>query len=113
MSRALLVLVALAAFPLRAAGEFKVHGFALPPGSVRVDEDRFRLPSQWEDAIKHFKSVYPPAKFPRRSLRNQAGLRAVHIANPAAADWDGANLYETRENKGEVRVFVLAHRKEK
>jgi hypothetical protein len=88
------------------AGGFKARGFFLPDGAVKVDEDRFRLPQAWDDALKWYRSTYPPAKFPRRGLRNQSGVRALHIANTTAGEWQGANIYEM--SGGEVRVYILA-----
>jgi hypothetical protein len=92
--------------PAFASGEFKSHGFMLPGGSVKVDNDRFRLPQSWEEALKFYKAAYPPQKYPRRALHSQSGVRALHIDNPHPAEdeWQGVNLYE---NKGEVRAFVL------
>lgn len=90
-----------------AAGEFKARGFTLPGGSVKVDDDRYRLSAAWDDARRFFRSVYPPARFPRRPLPNQAGIRAEHIENPGGGDWEGANIYE---KQGEVRVFILARK---
>ena len=89
----------------RAAGGFKARGFFLPDGAVKVDEDRYRLPQPWEEAVRWYRATYPPAKFPRHTLRNQAGVRAMHIVNSAPGEWEGANLYETP--RGEVRVFVM------
>ena len=100
-----LLVTALLAWPAHAAGGFKARGFFLPDGAVKVDEDRYRLPQPWDDAVKFYKSTYPPAKFPRRTLRNQSGVRAMHIDNSAKGEWEGANLYETP--RGEVRVFVM------
>jgi hypothetical protein len=91
---------------LLAAGGFKARGFSLPDGAVKVDEDRYRLPQTWEDSVRWYRSVYPPAKYPRSTLRNNGGIRAIHIENrTASSEWEGANVYETP--KGEVRVFVL------
>jgi hypothetical protein len=87
------------------AGGFKARDFFLPDGAVKVDEDRYRLPQPWDEAVKWYRATYPPAKFPRHTLRNQAGVRAMHIVNGAAGEWEGANLYETP--RGEVRVFVM------
>jgi hypothetical protein len=88
-----------------AAGGFKARGFFLPDGAVKVDEDRYRLPQPWEEAVRWYRATYPPAKFPRHTLRNQAGVRAMHIVNNTPGEWEGANLYETP--RGEVRVFVM------
>ena len=98
------VLAALLALSARATGEFRAHGFVLPAGSVKVDEDRYRLSAAWDDARRFYRSVYPTAKFPRTVLANLAGVRAEHIENPAGGEWDGANIYE---KQGEVRVYVL------
>ena len=109
--RSLLLALALLAplGPARAAGEFRARGFLLPPGSVKVDEDRYRLPLAWDEAQRFFRNNYPLAKFPRRTLPNQNGVRAVHLGNPKPGeDWEGANIYEA--GRGEVRVFVLATR---
>ncbi|GAC1346188.1 MAG: hypothetical protein NVSMB23_23400 [Myxococcales bacterium] len=111
-ARAISCALSLCLLPARASasGEFKSHGFMLPGGSVKIDEDRFRLPQSWEESIKFYKTVFPPQKYPRRSLHSQSGVRAVHIDNPHPAEdeWQGVNLYE---NKGEVRVFVLNPRR--
>jgi hypothetical protein len=93
--------------PAQAAGEFKARGFTLPTGSVKVDEDRFRMPLAWDEMQRFLRNTYPPARYPRRALPNQNGVRAVHIVNPKQGEeWEGANVYEA--GKGEVRVYVLA-----
>jgi hypothetical protein len=108
MRRALLfAALALLSLPARAAGEFKAHGFTLPAGSVKVDEDRYRLPLAWEEAQRYLRNAYPAYRYPRRALPNQNGIRAVHLENPKAGEeWQGVNVYEA--GKGEVRVYVLA-----
>ena len=103
--RKLILALLLLALPAFAAGGFKARGFFLPDGAVKVDEDRYRLPQAWEDAAKWYRATYPPAKYPRHTLKNQSGVRAMHITNPNSGEWEGANLYETP--RGEVRVFVL------
>ena len=100
-----LIAATFATSPAWAAGGFQARGFWLPDGAVKVDEDRYRLPQPWDDAVKFYRATYPPAKFPRRTLRNQSGVRAMHIGNSAKGEWEGANLYETP--RGEVRVFVM------
>jgi hypothetical protein len=104
--KALLLLALLVAAP----PAFKGKGFALPDGAVKVDDDRYRLSQTWDEATKWYRGVYPPAKFPRRTLHSQTTVRAMHISNPAGGEWDGANLYEA--GRGEVRVFVLTSNKE-
>ena len=92
---------------LLASPGFKARGFSLPDGAVKVDDDRYRLPQAWDDALKFYKSVYPPAKYPRHTLHSASQVRAVHIDNPSSRDdWEGANLDEL--GRGEVRVYVLS-----
>ncbi|MBS2021419.1 MAG: hypothetical protein JST92_03350 [Deltaproteobacteria bacterium] len=103
----LLVLALVLALPAHATGEFKARGFTLPAGAVRVDDDRYRLMQNWEEALKWYRQWYPEAKYPRRSLPSQSSVRAINIANPKTSEeWESVNLYEF--GKGEVRVFVLA-----
>lgn len=104
--KALFAAVSLGSLLLAAPG-FKARGFTLPDGAVKVDDDRYRLAQAWEDALKFYKGVYPPAKYPRHTLRSESQARAVHIDNPSSRDeWEGANIYEL--GRGEVRVYVLS-----
>ena len=72
---------------------------------MKIDEDRYRLPSTWDETVKFYRRAYPPNKFPRRTLHSQTAIRAMHMENPAGGEWDGVNLYEA--GRGEVRVFIL------
>jgi hypothetical protein len=96
----------LAATAAVAAEGFKARGFILPDGSVKIDEDRYRLTQPWDEAVKFYRRAYPPGKYPRRTLHSQTAVRALHIENPGGTDWEGVNLYEA--GRGEVRVFILA-----
>jgi hypothetical protein len=90
-----------------AAEGFKARGFILPDGAVKIDDDRYRLPQPWDEAVKFYRRAYPPAKFPRHTLRSQTAVRAMHIENSGKGDeWQGVNLYEAA--RGEVRIFILA-----
>jgi hypothetical protein len=82
-----------------------VGGVQLPNGSQKVGEDRYRAPDDFEGTLKYFKSVYPEAKFPRKSIVNQPGVKAIHIENPAGKNFEGLNIYEAAE--GEVRIFIV------
>ncbi len=88
----------------------KVAGATLPDDARRVAENRYRLDRSYEEALKFFRSVYPPARFPRKPIASLPGVKAVHIANPEAkaGSWEGMNVYEL---KGETRVFVLVKEK--
>ena len=104
--RVLVFALLLAATAAVAAGEgFKARGFILPDGAVKIDDDRYRLPQPWDEAVKYYRRAYPPAKYPRHSLRSQTPIRAMHIDNPSGIEWDGVNLYEI--NRGEVRLYIL------
>jgi hypothetical protein len=93
------------------ADAFKVHGVTLPNGAVRLgDDDRYRLQETFDAALKYFRGVYRPEKYPRRLIVNQPGIKAVHIENPdPQSEWEGLNLYVYQ---GETRLYIL-ERKEK
>lgn len=105
-----LVLMSLAAIagPVLAEG-FSHKGVTLPNGSVKIGEDRFRLPDGYEATLKWLKNAYKAEKFPRKFIVNQPGIKGIHIVNPSTTDeWEGFNLYEYQ---GEVRLYVLVRRK--
>ena len=96
----------IAAAPLLVhAADLRVAGALLPDGAVKVAENRYRIPKNYEETVKFYKQVYPP-RYTRRPIADQPGVKAFHIENPDArpGQWDGLNVYEL---KGEVRVFVL------
>jgi len=84
----------------------RVAGALLPDEARAIEPNRYRIEKSYEDTLKFFKTVYPLARYPRRIIVNQPGLKAVHIDNPDARpnSWDGLNVYEFG---GETRVFVL------
>jgi hypothetical protein len=102
--KAALVTLLLAA-PAVARAE-RVAGAQLPHGSTRIEAYRYRIERNYADTLKFFRTVYPPARYARRQIVNEPGIKAVHIDNPAPrpGGWDGLNVYELR---GETRVFVL------
>jgi len=81
-----------------------LDGVQLPDKASKVGERRYRCPQDWEATLKYFKTVYPTANYPRRSIVNQPGVKAIHIANPSGKGWSGLNVYEANE---EVRVYVV------
>jgi len=81
-----------------------LDGVQLPDKSTKVGERRYRAPQDWEATLKYFKTVYPTATYPRRTIVNQPGVKAIHIANPSGKGWAGLNVYEANE---EVRVYVV------
>jgi hypothetical protein len=87
----------------------KVAGLTLPEDARRIEEHRYQVDRKYEDLLKQLRTTLPPAKYPRRPIADQPGVKAVHIENPEAkpGSWEGLNVYEL---KGEVRVFVLVKR---
>jgi hypothetical protein len=81
-----------------------LDGVQLPDKSSKVGERRYRVPQDWENTLKYFKTVYSTATYPRRSIVNQPGVKAIHIANPSGKGWAGLNVYEAND---EVRVYVV------
>lgn len=81
-----------------------VSGAQLPDGSQRVGENRYRAPGDFEKTLEYYKVVYPVGSYPRRSIVNQPGVKAVHISNPSGKNFEGLNIYETND---EVRLYVV------
>lgn len=84
----------------------RAAGAALPDDATAVEPLRYRVERSYEETLKFYKAVYPPAKYPRRPIANQPGLKAVHIRNPEArpGGWEGLNVYDIQ---GTTKVFVL------
>ena len=84
----------------------KVAGAVLPDGARPVAENRYRAERTYEETLRFYKSVYPPTRYPTKTIASLPGVRAVHIDNPEArpGTWEGLNVYEAH---GETRVFVL------
>jgi hypothetical protein len=81
-----------------------VSGAQLPDGSQKVGENRYRAPGDFEKTLEYYKSVYPTSAFPRRSIVNQPGVKALHIINPSGKNFEGLNIYESND---EVRIYVV------
>jgi uncharacterized protein (DUF1684 family) len=54
--------------------------------------------------MEYYKIVYPANAYPRRSVVNQPGVKAVHITNPSGKNFEGLNIYEAND---EVRIYVV------
>ena len=90
------------------ASALTVAGAQLPDDAKKVGENRYQLSRDYEAALKYYRTTYS-ARFTRRPIADQPGVKAVHIANPDAkpGQWEGLNVYEA---KGEGRVFVPVKR---
>ncbi len=88
----------------------RVAGAILPDGAARIGENRYRIPKNYEDALKYYRGVYSPTKYARRRIVDTPKVKAVHIVNPEAkpGEWEGLNVYEL---KNQTRVFVLVKKK--
>lgn len=87
-----------------AAGAEVVNGAQLPDGAQKVGENRYRAPGDFEETLKYYRTVYPVGTFPRKSIVNQPGVKAVHITNPSGKNFEGLNIYEAND---EVRIYVV------
>ena len=74
-----------------------VSGAQLPDGSQKVGENRYRAPGDFEKTLEYYKVVYPVGSYPRRSIVNQPGVKAVHISNPSGKNFEGLNIYEAND----------------
>ena len=80
-------------------------GAQLPDGARKVAEHRFKAPSDFEGTLKYYRNVYPTSSYPRKSVVNQPGVKAVHIPNTSGkGGWEGLNIYEAND---EVRIYVV------
>jgi hypothetical protein len=95
---------AVAALWVSVAAAEVVNGAQLPDGSQKVGELRYRVPHDFEKTLEYYKTVYPAGTFPRRSVVNQPGVKAVHIVNPSGRNFEGLNIYEAND---EVRIYVV------
>ena len=95
----------LVALPGLALAE-KSFGATLPDDARKIGENRYQVERKYEELLRFFRTTYPPAKYPRRAITDQPGVKAVHIENPEAkpGSWEGLNVYEL---KGAPRIFVL------
>jgi len=87
-----------------------VSGARLPEDAEKVAEYRYRTREKFEETLKFYKGVYPPASYPRRSIINQPGIKAVHIANPSKKGFLGLNIYQAND---EVRIYVVTDQSKK
>ena len=60
-----------------------VSGATLPDDAKKVGENRYQLGRDWESVLKFYRTTYS-ARFTRRPIADQPGVKAVHIANPDA-----------------------------
>jgi hypothetical protein len=96
----------LVAIPGLALAE-KNLGVTLPEDARKIGENRYEVERKYEELLRFFRTTYPPAKYPRRAIIDQPGVKALHIENPEAkpGTWEGLNVYEL---KGAPRIYVLA-----
>jgi len=81
-----------------------IHGVQLPDGTQKVGENRYRAKEDFDAVVKYYRSVYPPAAYPRKSIVNRPEVKAVHITNPSMKNFEGLNIYVAND---EVRIYVI------
>jgi hypothetical protein len=81
-----------------------VGGAQIPDGAQRVGENRYRAPGDFEETLKYYRAVYSAGSYPRKSIVNQPGVKAVHISNPSGRNFAGLNIYEAND---EVRIYIV------
>lgn len=85
-------------------GEYEL-GAVLPDSARKVAEHRYKSGNDFEGTLKFYKTAYPPQNYPRKTVVNQPGVKAVHIANSSGkGQWEGLNIYEAND---EVRIYVV------
>ena len=82
----------------------QVMGAQIPDGAQKVGENRYRSNEDFKGTLKRYDGIYPKSVFPRRSIVNQPGVKAVHIVNPSGKNFEGINIYEAND---EVRIYVV------
>lgn len=87
-----------------AAGAETINGAQLPDGVQKVGENRYRAPRDFDGTMTYYRSVYPVSAYPRKSIVNQPGVKAVHIVNPSGKNFEGLNIYEAND---EVRIYIV------
>lgn len=102
MRRTLSALVLVASLGARGESEL---GAQLPDGARKVAEHRYKSSTDFEGTLKYYKNVYPATSYPRKSVVNQPGVKAIHIPNTSGkGGWEGLNIYEAND---EVRIYVV------
>jgi hypothetical protein len=81
-----------------------VHGAQIPDGSQKVGENRYRPREDFDGTVKYYRTIYPPAHYPRRQIANQPGVKAIHISNPSGKSFEGLNIYVAND---EVRIYIV------
>ena len=81
------------------------RGAILPNGAHQVGRDRYQSPSAYAETLKFYQKVYSVEHYPRKSIADLPGVRAVHLVNASGrGDWEGLNIYELN---GSTRIFVV------
>jgi hypothetical protein len=99
-------LLASALFPAAARASDTAHGALLPSGAREVGPDRYQTSAPFAETMKFYQKTYSAERYPRKSIADIPGVRAVHLTNPSHVGWDGLNIYELN---GVTRIYVLVH----
>ena len=80
-------------------------GAPLPSHARKIAKHRFSLSQDFKMVMRFYKATLPVARYPRKQIIHQPGIKAIHIVNSSARGaWAGMNVYEVN---GEVRIYVI------
>jgi hypothetical protein len=102
-----LVLVVATLWALPGFAQKQELGARLPDGATQVGKHRFRVHMSMEALLKFYDRLYPSSAYPRTHIVNQPNVQALHIRNPQKGNWAGINIYETKGEGAELRIFVV------
>ena len=73
-ARRWVALTAIGVLSTGAASAEILDGVQFPDRTSKVGERRYRVPQDWENTMKYFKTAYPSAQYPRHMIVNQPGV---------------------------------------
>jgi len=102
-----LVLLAATLWALPGLAQKQELGAKLPDGATQVGKHRFRVHMSMDALLKFYDKLYPASTYPRIHIVNQPNVQALHIKNTQKGSWAGINVYETKGENAELRIFVV------
>ena len=103
------LVVTLAVAASARAAEVKAHGLPIIPWAVKVGDDRYRSPRDFEQTVRWYRKLFARTGRVRRYREvNLPGVKYVHFESlDPRTKWSGLNIYRIGA-RGEVRLYVLA-----
>lgn len=84
----------------------RVYGAPLLPGTVKVEEGRFKTSRSYDDTVDFYEKLFKGSQTVRmRKIINSPQVKATHVLNGApGSGWQGINIYE---KDGETRLYFI------